>query len=108
MRSCGSCAHFHVMLVYRWGQIELEAGCGGGGAENQKKHSELWTEDLFGRGRSAPSLLNQIVDSPSYRMEGLSLLAISHVTRVVLCCCHTLRLVICCRTWLPVLPREDP
>lgn len=31
-------------------QIELESGCGGGGAEVQKKHSERWTEDLFGRG----------------------------------------------------------
>lgn len=33
-------------------QIELESGCGGGGAEVQKKHSERWTEDLFGRGTS--------------------------------------------------------
>jgi ferredoxin len=31
-------------------QIELESGCGGGGAPVQKKHSERWTEDLFGRG----------------------------------------------------------
>lgn len=37
-------------------QIELESGCGGGGAENQKKHSELWTEDLFGRGERPSSM----------------------------------------------------
>lgn len=44
----------HRHLTYnprnRTQQIELESGCGGGGAEVQKKHSERWTEDLFGRG----------------------------------------------------------
>jgi len=33
-------------------QIELENGCEGGGADVQKKHSETWTEDLFGRGEN--------------------------------------------------------
>lgn len=42
-----------IILTYHFlTQIELEAGCGGGGSEVQKKHSDRWTEDLFGRGKS--------------------------------------------------------
>ena len=45
-----------LLDVAQMHDIELESGCGGGGAEQQKKHSERWTEDLFGRGTcvSAP------------------------------------------------------
>lgn len=39
-----------LLDVAQMHDIELESGCGGGGAEQQKKHSERWTEDLFGRG----------------------------------------------------------
>ncbi|EWM29895.1 2fe-2s iron-sulfur cluster binding domain protein [Nannochloropsis gaditana] len=39
-----------LLDVAQMHDIELESGCGGGGAVQQKKHSERWTEDLFGRG----------------------------------------------------------
>jgi len=39
-----------LLDVAQMHDIELESGCGGGGAEQQRKHSERWTEDLFGRG----------------------------------------------------------
>jgi len=41
-----------LLDVAQMHDIELESGCGGGGAVQQKKHSERWTEDLFGRGKS--------------------------------------------------------
>ena len=40
-----------LLDVAQMHDIELESGCGGGGAVQQKKHSERWTEDLFGRGK---------------------------------------------------------
>lgn len=50
-----------LLDVAQMHDIELESGCGGGGAVQQKKHSERWTEDLFGRGEWGGGKENQTI-----------------------------------------------